>query len=111
MTDEAGNRNNVLIAPERDEAHADDEARNNDSIDERSNTSHAGVNMNGSTHSEVLPAPKPRGVDKLRERSEEELQHLTATPPEEVAETAAEVADTAENLDADKVRVCPKSCD
>ncbi|KAL9945527.1 hypothetical protein D7B24_005831 [Verticillium nonalfalfae] len=102
VTDEAGNRNNVLIAPERDEAHADDEARNKDSINELADSSQTGVNMNGSTHSEVLPAPKPRGVDKLRERSEEELQHLTATPPEEVAETAAEVADTAETLDADQ---------
>ncbi|KAM0334280.1 hypothetical protein ACHAQA_001302 [Verticillium albo-atrum] len=103
VTDDAGNRNNLLVAPDHADSPAnDDKPRNTNLNGATSNNSEASANMAGAAHNGILPPPKPKGVSQLREPSEEELQHLTATPPEEVADTAAEVADTAEKLDASK---------
>ncbi|KAM0286297.1 hypothetical protein ACHAQH_001028 [Verticillium albo-atrum] len=101
VTDDAGNRNNVLVAPDRPGNPADDDkARNSKSTETSSSQSHTDANMNGAINNAILPPPKPQGVTKIRKPSEEERQQLTAPPPEEVAETAAEVADTAKKLDA-----------
>jgi hypothetical protein len=85
VTDDAGNRNNLLKArsAQNIETEERDELEANDSEME---------------HKEEFSSELPR--DSL---ANIEVRRMSSTPIQEVAETAAEVADTAEALDADKV--------
>ncbi|KAF9874084.1 hypothetical protein CkaCkLH20_08456 [Colletotrichum karsti] len=97
VTDDSGNQNNVLTAP------ASQESTNLNGVkpqEEQDATSTA--NMDTSTaaaaHSASQLEPKPRTIQHLKD---EERQRLSSTPIEQVADTAAEVADTAKKLDAE----------
>ena len=74
VTDESGNRNNVLKAPAKSP--------------ERKSASHG---------DKLKPNPEPVARLQAGDR-----QRLSSTPINQVADTAAEVADTAQRLDAAK---------
>ncbi|KAL2752522.1 hypothetical protein ACRALDRAFT_2029739 [Sodiomyces alcalophilus JCM 7366] len=81
VSDDSGNTNNLLMAPPLQQPPL----------------------QSTKPDAPAEPAPeavlKPKGISRLQELEE---QRLSSTPIEQVANTAAEVADTAEKLDEDK---------
>lgn len=99
MTDDAGNRNNLLTAPVSQEPTQTNGVKSDDqSSTEQStkDTSSPTADMDASTA--ALPEPKPKVLESIKD---EERKRLSSTPIEQVADTAAEVADTAQKLDAE----------
>ncbi|KAF6828607.1 hypothetical protein CMUS01_08513 [Colletotrichum musicola] len=98
VTDDAGNRNNLLTAPATQEStqtngvKAGDQSSTEQSIKDASPT----AEMEASTATQ--PEPKPKALEIIKD---EERKRLSSTPIEQVADTAAEVADTAQKLDAE----------
>ncbi|KAL0931821.1 uncharacterized protein CTRU02_212774 [Colletotrichum truncatum] len=105
VTDDAGNRNNLLNAPASQESTQVNGTKSNgqDTNEENTASSTNIANMDAST-TQLDPKPKP-----LEHLKDEERKRLSSTPIEQVANTAAEVADTAEKLDAedDTARLAP----
>ncbi|OLN93895.1 hypothetical protein CCHL11_03402 [Colletotrichum chlorophyti] len=102
VTDDSGNRNNLLTAPESQEY-----AQLNGVKDEQQNKSdHSATDSKpdmdasraAAAHTTAQLEPNPKALDRLKD---EERKRLSSTPIEQVAATAAEVADTAQALDAD----------
>ncbi|KAK7435381.1 hypothetical protein Landi51_13057 [Colletotrichum acutatum] len=100
VTDGSGNRNNLLTAPASQElkqlngVNGDSQPTSEDaSISEDVDASKAARD-----HTAAQLEPKTKLQDHLKD---EERQRLSSTPIGQVADTAAEVADTAEKLDAE----------
>ncbi|TID01945.1 hypothetical protein CH35J_004279 [Colletotrichum higginsianum] len=103
VTDASGNRNNVLAAPESQE----NKQLNGDDAEQAAKVSES-MEVSKSTTAQ-LPSQhesKPKVLDHLKDG---DRQRLSSTPIEEVADTAAEVADSAAKLDAeeDTTRLAP----
>jgi len=98
VTDASGNRNNILIAPDAGE----DKQPNGDNGEDSAKTSESmevpNAAATSSSASQPELEPKPNAIGHLKE---EERQRLSSTPIEQVADTAAEVADSAAKLDAE----------
>lgn len=101
MTDDSGNQNNVLTAPASQEFTEMNGVKTNGEQQNHqtdSNSTKMDASTVAATHSTAQLEPKPKMIDHLKD---EERQRLSSTPIEKVADTAAEVADTAEKLDAE----------
>ncbi|KAK2011442.1 hypothetical protein LZ32DRAFT_606454 [Colletotrichum eremochloae] len=96
VTDASGNRNNLLIAPDlqEDTQPNGDNGQNSAKASESMETPNAAA-----VSSAAQPEPKPKAIDHLKDQ---ERQRLSSTPIEKVADTAAEVADSAAKLDAEE---------
>ncbi|KAI8276488.1 hypothetical protein K4K60_007659 [Colletotrichum sp. SAR11_57] len=101
VTDDSGNQNNVLTAPASQEFTEMNGVKTNGEQQNHQTDSNS-IKMDASTiaaaHSTAQLEPKPKMIDHLKD---EERQRLSSTPIGKVAEAAAEVADTAEKLDAE----------
>ncbi|OHW91566.1 pt repeat family protein [Colletotrichum incanum] len=103
VTDASGNRNNLLVAPESQEY----KQLNGDDGEQAAKASESMEASKAAAAQSVSQLePKPKILDHLKD---EERQRLSSTPIEQVADTAAEVADSAAKLDAeeDAVRLAP----
>ncbi|KAK2021985.1 hypothetical protein LX32DRAFT_711325 [Colletotrichum zoysiae] len=95
VTDASGNRNNILTAPDTPE----DKQPNGDSGEFSAKASDSMEASNAAAASSApRPEPRPKAIDHLKDA---ERQRLSSTPIEQVADTAAEVADSAAKLDAE----------
>ncbi|TDZ39753.1 hypothetical protein CTRI78_v010465 [Colletotrichum trifolii] len=106
VTDDSGNRNNILTAPASQHYTEINGSKANGHAAERpdTNTSNMDASEAAAAHSRAQLEPKSK-VDHLKDG---ERQRLSSTPIEQVADTAAEVADTAQKLDrVDEARLVP----
>ncbi|KAK1980486.1 hypothetical protein LZ30DRAFT_125935 [Colletotrichum cereale] len=95
-TDASGNRNNLLTAPDLQK----DKQPNGDNGEKSAEAFESMEAPNAAPDSSASqPEPKPKTIDHLKD---EERQRLSSTPIEQVADTAAEVADSAAKLDAEE---------
>ncbi|KAK1691409.1 hypothetical protein BDP55DRAFT_542028 [Colletotrichum godetiae] len=100
LTDESGNRNNLLTAPASQELKQLNGVNgDNQSTSKDTSTSEAvDASKAARDHTAAQLEPKTKVQDYLKD---EERQRPSSTPIGQVADTAAEVADTAEELDAE----------
>ncbi|KAK1505973.1 uncharacterized protein CCOS01_16663 [Colletotrichum costaricense] len=100
VTDGSGNRNNLLTAPASQEL-KELNGVNGDSQPASENAS-TSEDVNASKAAREYTAAQLEPKTKLQDYlKDEERQRLSSTPIGQVADTAAEVADTAEKLDAE----------
>ncbi|KAK1996756.1 hypothetical protein LX36DRAFT_579835 [Colletotrichum falcatum] len=102
VTDASGNRNNILIAPE---PHEDKQPNGDNGQTSFEAPGIMDASNSAAASAATQPEPKPKAVDHLKD---EERQRLSSTPIEKVADTAAEVADSAAKLDAEEDTTYPE---